>query len=267
VKQWLTDGLPICRASGAQTSLKLIPDGAGGVIAVWTDARAANTKIYAQRLDGNGNPLWSVGGAPDGIPICSASGNQTSPTIVSDGAGGAIIAWVDQRIAVTDLYAQRVAANGNLLWPGTGTPLTLNAAAQDNLVLASNGAGGAIAAWRDLRNGNADVYINRARSNGSVDVATGVPSSLRLTLLSSNPSPGEVRLSLELPDAAIVSMAIADATGRCVRSGVPSFAIAGAHVLSWNGRDDAGRALAPGVYFVSVRAGDAKLSRRVVKIR
>jgi len=267
-KQWLTDGLPICRASGAQTTLKLISDNAGGVIAVWTDARAANTKIYAQRLDGNGNPLWSVGGLPDGIPICSASGNQSSPVIVGDGAGGAIIAWIDQRTAVADLYAQRVNANGNLLWPATGTPLTLNSAAQDNLCLATDGAGGAIAAWRDMRNGNSDVYINRVTSGGTVDVATVVPPSRRLTFVSANPSRGEVRMRLELPNAEMVSMEVIDAMGRRVRSaGTSALRDAGAHLLSWNGTDDAGNAVAAGVYFVSVRAGDAKLSQRVVKIR
>src|SRR5437867_6075918 len=40
-----------------------------------------------------GEAKWVV----DGIPLCAASGDQMFPTAVSDGAGGAIVAWQDAR--------------------------------------------------------------------------------------------------------------------------------------------------------------------------
>ena len=44
------------------------------------------------------------------VPLCTAAGDQLSPTIVSDGAGGAIVVWQDSRSgsANPDVYAQRV---------------------------------------------------------------------------------------------------------------------------------------------------------------
>ena len=42
-------------------------------------------------------------------PISTASGDQDQPSIVSDGAGGAIITWHDRRSGTNwDIYAQRV---------------------------------------------------------------------------------------------------------------------------------------------------------------
>jgi hypothetical protein len=43
------------------------------------------------------------------VPICTAANDQSSPQLVSDGAGGAIITWVDYRSgSYSDVYAQNV---------------------------------------------------------------------------------------------------------------------------------------------------------------
>src|SRR3989338_7023618 len=55
--------------------------------------------------------------------ICTASGQQSSLQIVSDGAGGAIIAWEDARNVHFDIYAQRVDAHGNVLWKKDGVSI------------------------------------------------------------------------------------------------------------------------------------------------
>src|SRR5882724_287809 len=48
--------------------------------------------------------------------ICNFAGNQTLAQVISDGAGGAIITWVDTRNGAQDIYAQRIDATGTLLW-------------------------------------------------------------------------------------------------------------------------------------------------------
>ena len=49
------------------------------------------------------------------VPVCTATGGQVSPAMVSDGAGGAIITWSDNRSGDSgDIYAQRVEAFGRL---------------------------------------------------------------------------------------------------------------------------------------------------------
>ena len=60
------------------------------------------------------------------VPLCTAANSQWSQTIVSDGAGGAIVTWYDYRSGETsDIYAQHVLASGGAdpAWPADGRAL------------------------------------------------------------------------------------------------------------------------------------------------
>ena len=61
----------------------------------------------------------------DGAPVCTAANSQRDPTIVSDGAGGAIFAWQDDRNGNFDIYAQHVLSTGAVdpAWPADGRTL------------------------------------------------------------------------------------------------------------------------------------------------
>src|SRR5512136_2503370 len=49
----------------------------------------------------------------DGVALCTAAWNQDYPTIVSDDAGGAIVAWQDYRSGSgNDIYVQRLNTSG-----------------------------------------------------------------------------------------------------------------------------------------------------------
>src|SRR5262249_45626697 len=87
------DGAPGCAAAHDPPSPIGIPDGAGGVVAAWSDHRGADWDVYTQRLDGTGTPAWTL----DGVGASLAAGDQTVPKIASDGSGGAILAWEDRR--------------------------------------------------------------------------------------------------------------------------------------------------------------------------
>src|SRR6185503_20687656 len=95
VVQWQSDGVPICVAGGSQQYPMIVADAAEGAIITWVDARNgdANRDIYAQRIASDGARLW----ATNGVALCSAANDQTTATIASDGAGGASVAWDDQR--------------------------------------------------------------------------------------------------------------------------------------------------------------------------
>lgn len=156
----------ICTAPGQQSSLQIIRDGAGGAIIAWEDARDSHFDIYAQRIDAQGNVLW----AKDGVPVCVVPENQNRPKILSDGAGGVIIVWQDMRsgISNSDIYAQRIDANGTPLWTTNGMPLCTEVNAQNSPCIASDGAGGAIIVWQDFRTNYADLYAQRVMQNGEL---------------------------------------------------------------------------------------------------
>lgn len=64
-----------------------------------------------------------------------------------------------------------------------------------------------------------------------------------------------------------VSLHIYDAAGRMVRRLVDDVQTAGGHTASWDGRDDRGVAVASGVYFCRLRAGDVTDTRRMVLLK
>lgn len=161
---WTPNGVAVCTAPGLQDLPRVIADGAGGLIVAWEDLRGADFDIYAQRFTGNGVRQWAV----DGVKLCGASGEQASPSIVADANGGAIVAWTDLRGAAADVYSQRVNAAGVAQWAVNGVAICTAAFDQDATSLVSDGAGGAIAVWSDLRSGTQhDVYARRITAAGA----------------------------------------------------------------------------------------------------
>src|SRR5712664_2056878 len=89
------------------------------------------------------------------------------PAITSDGAGGAIVTWYDNRSGNWDIYAQRVNAEGVPQWTADGVALCTAANNQFDPTIASDGAGGAIVTWNDFRSGSGfDIYAQRVNAAG-----------------------------------------------------------------------------------------------------
>jgi hypothetical protein len=161
---WIHNGVPICTAPEDQWEPQIVGDGFGGAIIAWHDYGDGSTDIYARRVDANGDTLW----AADGVPICTAADDQESHQLVGDGSGGAIITWQDYRGGTSDIYAQRVDANGDTLWAANGVPICTAANLQFIPKLVADGFGGAIITWQDYRGGsNYDVYAQRVDANGN----------------------------------------------------------------------------------------------------
>lgn len=163
---WTANGVPVCTAPNHQMNVRIERGSAllDELVLVWEDWRLATIDIYAQGLTGAGAIRW----AANGVPIANGAGDQMRPTVVSDGAGGVIVAWQDFRSGVTfDAYAQRFVF-GQLYWAG-GVALCTSAGNQTQIVGTSDGSGGAIFAWDDDRAGagNHDVYGQRVDFYGT----------------------------------------------------------------------------------------------------
>jgi hypothetical protein len=174
--RWPVNGRVLCGAPGRQSYSKMpvVEDGAGGAIDTWDDGRSGtNYDVYAQHVLASGavDPAWPT----NGRALCTAPGDQTAPVTVGDGAGGAIVAWSDNRNSSSyDIYAQHVLSNGVVDpgWPGDGRALCIAAGDQGDATIVSDGASGAIVTWDDKRGGsNHDIYAQHVLANGAVDPA------------------------------------------------------------------------------------------------
>ena len=101
---------------------------------------------------------------------------QRFPTIISDGASGAIVTWDDYRnygSGNVDIYAQRVNASGAAEWTIDGVALCTATGYQMDPTMTSDGGGGAIVTWESSPNGeNWDIYTQRVNALGAVQWTT-----------------------------------------------------------------------------------------------
>jgi hypothetical protein len=166
---WTPGGVAISTVARDQSSPTIASDGVGGAIVTWIDDRSCcfSSDIFAQRIDASGAVLWTL----DGVAICTAAKAQIAPQIVADDAGGAIIVWEDGRVSGlnTGIFAQRINAAGAVQWTANGVALCTAANNQYLPKIVSDGAGGAIATWTDLRIGGvSDIFVQRINASGSV---------------------------------------------------------------------------------------------------
>lgn len=162
---------PIAVVTGDQWFPRVAADGEGGVFITWQDSRSGEFDIYVQHVDGSGTPLWGA----NGLAICTATNAQTNPVIVSDGAGGAIVAWLDLRAGGYQVFAQRVNGAGVAQWAANGIALCAVLGSKSGLEAIADGAGGLIAVWSDTRccGTGIDVYTQRANAAGTLLWAAG----------------------------------------------------------------------------------------------
>ena len=58
-------------------------------------------------------------------PVCVWNSYQQVPSIVSDDRGGAIISWIDGRLGGSDIFIQRLNAEGYIQWTEGGNNICL----------------------------------------------------------------------------------------------------------------------------------------------
>ena len=185
--QWFATGVQVNGSPNTQAAPQIVPDNAGGAIVTWQDLRnGTDTDIYAQRLSASGALDWVTTGV--GVAVLAAP--QVSPVLAPDGAGGAIIAWSDQRGAVANTFAQHLSSAGAPLWAANGIALGVGSGNQNQPAIAADGSGGAFVAWTDGRPGGAstDAFAQHVTSGGALlGAASGIAISAAVGS-QSNPS-------------------------------------------------------------------------------
>jgi hypothetical protein len=172
--EWGENGLALCAAANMQWNVQLAPSANGSAVVVWQDRRSGSLdQIYAQTVSPIGTSLW----ASDGVPLCESPGIQYNPRPASDGKGGTVITWQDNRSGADyDIYAQYLGPEGLRMWAPEGLPIC-TAPGHQYYPMVTIDKGGALFTWQDKRNGtDFDVYAQRVDLSGSpIWQASGVP--------------------------------------------------------------------------------------------
>jgi hypothetical protein len=155
------------------TKLAAAPDGSGGAIIVWTDyAESANDSLAqkAQRVDSAGVSQWSA----NGVAVCTGPVFwQMSPVAAADGAGGAIVAWLDSRISQFHVFVQRIDGDGQTLWASNGQAVDSTPDGQLDPAIVSDGSGGAFVSWWSYPSSPGKRKVQRILGGGATAWNTG----------------------------------------------------------------------------------------------
>lgn len=297
VVQWMTDGVVLCTAGAYDPAI--VADGAGGAIVAWYQSDVDNFNIYAQQVNASGVVQWTE----NGVAICTARGGQRYHRIVSDGAGGAIIAWEDQR-CLYQIYAQRIRASGNIV----GTTLQrysaalegasvriewslseLDASARFSILRASapgwdyielkaanidkDGLSFTVADKTCLP-GSTYKYRIQCAVEGSADrilfeTDTIAIPALPVTLHQNHPNPFNPRTLIRfyLPEAQEIFLDVFNVAGERVARLSTGKMEKGYHDVQWDGRNSSGIDCSSGVYFCRLKAGKRIISSKMVLMR
>jgi hypothetical protein len=172
--QWADTGVPTSTITSMKTDPVILSDGQGGAFIVWVNG-IPSADIYAQHLSADGQPLWG----PNGLPIAVATRRQFAPALTSDGNGGILIVWADERryiayLVENDLFAQRVTSDGQIVWAQNGVPVSIAPGVQARPRVMADVEGGAFVLYEDDRSayygsttGN-DLFAQRINGAGQI---------------------------------------------------------------------------------------------------
>jgi len=166
--QWAVGGILVSDSTNDQRAPTLVSDERGGAIIAYTQWNGSDGDVFAQRVNAAGQLQWPA----NGVGVCTLSCNQIDPVIASDGAGGAILVWDDDRVncsgCCTDLYAQRLDAGGMATWVPQGVAVCTSWRVQSQPAVVGDGSGGAIVAWTDQRalTEPSDIYAQHLNALG-----------------------------------------------------------------------------------------------------
>lgn len=153
-------GIPVCTLAGDQHELDVIKAGPNRTMLCWTDLRggAGSDNIYGMVLNSNGAQHWPEA---DGKLICGAANEQQAPKIIGHANGtDFIITWQDGRNGDWDVYAQKVLVDGAPGWGGFVCQEGVSDSRNPRITFGSPEH--AYFSWIDNRNGNWDIYGQRA---------------------------------------------------------------------------------------------------------
>ena len=144
-----------------------VPDGEGGAIIAWPNYTESHTGIYAQRISGYGELLWS----DTGLAVADWYGGQSQVAICSDSAGGAVLCWSGDSTGARRMIAQRLDGQGNKLWGEYGVKLSPSVNADQRIPKITTAVDSSIyCAWNDERTGDpgSGLYTQKLDLNGSI---------------------------------------------------------------------------------------------------
>ena len=260
-----------------------VSDGEGGCFARFSYDSAGTRTSLVPRLvhitaSATPEPGWPLlGGRLPYVYLGYGEGD-----IVPDGSGGAYATWFEDESATgyygyKVLRAHHVAAGGVTApyWPASGLTLENGPGARLSTRMVTDTHGGAIVLWRDLHTDpvsqadTVNVLAIGFGPDGTLTTSVGAAHTAVRGVLRASPVParGPTSLVFALTRTSAVHLDVMDVNGRRIRRLLEGTFAPGPHAVGWDGLDQGGRPVPPGVYIAHAGGEGVAISARLVRIR
>jgi hypothetical protein len=223
----------------------------GTVIAVWADARTGNKAIYvAQRT-----PAGTWGSSRRASPAAGAE----EPDIAVDPSNRRYLVWQDARISAfnREIFFQSIPPGAS--WDSTGssdTQLSAGSGKSSRPTLLVDAAYQVHVLWQDARNGATEIYYRSANNPAVAVWDSPSPRPFRAW-----PNPFGRVLHLQDLSVSARRVEVLDIRG----AWVVSIPVAGGQA-TWDGRQNDGSLVPPGIYFLRIDTPEPQEKTRTVKV-
>ena len=166
-----------------------------------------------------------------------------------------------------DLYLMRTDSLGDTLW--TKGEATLNTDVIYSAIQSSDG-GYVVCGYYHNKNGTEgdDLWIRKYKI-GTVGISEheSLHGYFSISQKGSNPFKDRTVIDYQLPRLSTINVAVYNHLGQAVRTLVQNEVYqAGRHTVVWDGKDDGGKNVSNGVYFLRFEAGLESATKKLVKI-
>jgi hypothetical protein len=159
-KSGLDDGYLVSADAPGLDRFALAGDADGNTFLAWKDHPGySEGNFYIQKLDENGRVVWH----PEGIKITGTAdsgylGASLGRTLISDGEGGAVVAWIQsifsddgKLITGREVYAQWISSEGKAIWSDHGKCLVTGLPGVVAVSIAGESLADAVICWCDTK--------------------------------------------------------------------------------------------------------------------
>lgn len=155
---------PICLDNEPQFSPGIAQaPSSGQFLVTWSDNRLEQVSardIYGQRLRADANLLG------ENFALATANGDQDDPVVAASQSPDIyLVAWTDERTGTLDIYGQRVAWTGSLLWYNLAVSAQLDLQTWPAVAYNSR-EDQFLAVWQDNASGQGSIYGQRLSGRG-----------------------------------------------------------------------------------------------------
>ncbi len=230
-----------------------------------------NENIKAQKISFSGEKQF----AEEGLIIAEGDFNQRRPVIEKINDDYHVIAWEQEESYWNkDIYMNLLKSNGETLNGSVGIPLTTELKDQNSVRIAPMGDNKAFFVWADGRSsGKTSIfgiyaqYVDfSAVSNDDSNDAQIANSSLAQNY--PNPFNPTTRISFNLAkDTKDVELTIYNVKGQKVKTLAKDSFSKGSYSFVWNGLNEQDKAVASGLYFYNLKAGNQTETRKMVLMK